>query len=601
MNVNKLYPHIEGLLMTDSNYPPHANVHVLASLLKKFDISHVVISSGNRHTPLVNILENDDYFQCYSIVDERSAAFFAQGLIHILKKPVAIACTSGTSVCNYLSGAAEAHLQNLPLLLLTADRNPRFLYQVEQMIPQSEMTKAVCKKVELPFVKTPEDFFYCQRMVNEALLELNHHGTKPVNINYPIEFEGLTVEKVKEELTAKITGKEEKIPTVTKINRVESGAPAAVWEDIASGLLGKKIAVLYGQHDPHTEGELSVIKEFAERYNAVFISDVLSNLHCKGSVQTFLTTRLQPKTFDELKPDILITVNGNMMTDIRRRMGKFRSTLAHWSVRPDGKLIDPYNCLKTVFECSTQDFFTKILAAGKSDASAGEYLQNWETAVANIPANPEVPYSDTYIIQECLKNLPKNSLIHLANSTTIRVGATLSLDPSIDVYCNRGTNGIDGSVSTFAGQAAISGKTSFLIIGDLSFFYDMNGLWNRYVGKNVRILLNNNGCGEIFYYTGNIKSAGMLPNLHKHIGAVHDTEAKGWVESIGFKYLSARTKEEYDAALQEFLSEDSDCPIFLEVFTDKEVNTELMDAAYSGEKSMKGKVFSFGLKTLGLK
>ena len=155
-------------------YSSLGNVQVIVSLLKKYDISNIVISAGTRPTPLVHSVENDIFFNCYSIVDERSASFFALGLIQQIQKPVAICCTSGTAACNYVSAAHEAFYQQLPLLILTADRNPYYLnQQEEQMVPQQNLFRDVCKKtVTLPIVRDDKDFWYCARLVNEALLEL---------------------------------------------------------------------------------------------------------------------------------------------------------------------------------------------------------------------------------------------------------------------------------------------------------------------------------------------------------------------------------------------------------------------------------------------
>src|SRR5690554_3871005 len=170
-------------------YSSLKNVQIIISLLKQYNINHIVISAGTRHTPLVHSVENDSFFKCYSIVDERSASFFALGLIEELQKPVAICCTSGSAVANYVSAANEAFYQQLPLLILTADRNPYYLFQQEeQMIPQINLFKDICKKtVTLPIVRDDKDFWYCSRLVNEALLELEHKEKGPVHINFPVE------------------------------------------------------------------------------------------------------------------------------------------------------------------------------------------------------------------------------------------------------------------------------------------------------------------------------------------------------------------------------------------------------------------------------
>ncbi|MBQ3011670.1 MAG: 2-succinyl-5-enolpyruvyl-6-hydroxy-3-cyclohexene-1-carboxylic-acid synthase [Methanocorpusculum sp.] len=583
--------------MKNSAYPPYSNVKVLVELLKKHGINHVVISSGTRHTPLVNILETDSFFQCYSIVDERSASFFALGLIQSLQKPVAIACTSGTAVCNYLSGLTEASFQHLPLLALTADNNSRLLYQAEQMIPQSALTNVICKKVEIPPLYTRDDFYYCQRLINEALLELNHHDPSPVNINYTIEFDSISsVTDVKNEFLKKYVINSS-LPEVTKVTLTSGNSTDSEWASKANELKkAGKIMVLYGQHLPHNNEDVAVLEEFAEKYNVVYITDNLSNLHCVGSVLTYLQTPISGTKLEELAPDILITVNGNMLSDIKKRVGTFGKRFKHWMITGDGHFNDPWHCITDVFECRSLEFFKNILKHTNSGNCNNTYCKTWEASVST-PEYDSLPWSDVYVTLHLLNNLPKNSLLHLANSTTVRLGNALAIDSSIDVYCNRGTNGIDGSLSTFIGQSFLTDKLSFLIIGDLSFFYDMNGLWNRYIGNNVRIVLNNNGCGEIFYYADAVKWLGMTENLPKHIGAAHTTEAKAWVESRGFRYMSAKTKDEFDACLKDFVSDASSSPIFLEVFTDVNNNYDIVNDTCMPSQSIKSRMItSFGLR-----
>ena len=179
--------------------------------------------------------------------------------------------------------------------------------------------------------------------------------------------------------------------------------------------------------------------------------------------------------------------------------------------------------------------------------------------------------------------------MNLANSTTIRIAEYFDIDNSIPIYCNRGVNGIDGSMSTFIGQSAISDKLNFLIIGDLSFFYDMNALWNRYVGKNVRIMLNNNSGASLFHFNQGLKK---FPTLNENVAADHDGVAKGWVESRGFEYLSATNKNEFDKALKKFVNKDSEKPIFLEVFTRKEDDARIQHEFYDYNIATKSKVKS---------
>lgn len=537
-------------------YTDIVSYQIVIALLKKYGIKNLVLSPGTRHTPFVRSVENDDFFNLYSVVDERSASFFAIGLIQEQKEPVAICCTSGTSVSNYVSGMTEAYYRQFPLIAITSDRNNYYLYQQEeQCVPQANIFHGICKKnVNLPFVESKKDFWYCSRLVNEALLELNHHGSGPVHINVPVE----------EKLFSFTT---EQLPNVIKINRIQS-TDEELWRKKARELSQyKRIIVAYGQKENSDATLIHNVQAFTQKYSAIIMVEHLSNLHCDGSVNAYNALHVkQRQIMEELSPDLVIFVNGNSV-EIRDWLKYTKTPYQFWNVREDGMVSDPLRCLTDLFECDTETFFEKIVNYAPEHNIENTYLADWKKLCASIKM-PEFYYSDIYTAGEFVKNLPEHTLVHFANSNSVRLTQHFPIKSNVTVMCNRGVNGIDGSLSTFIGQSYVHKGLACLIIGDLSFFYDMNGLWNRYVGKNVRIMLNNNGCGEIFYGNKNQdkKSVG------KHIAADHNTTAKGWVESLGFKYLSAKSKEEFDENLKLFFAEESDAPIFFEVFTDKYVN-----------------------------
>ena len=453
------------------------NVEILVALLKKYRIKHIVISAGTRHTPLVVSVENDDFFKTYSIVDERSASFFAIGLIEELQEPVAICCTSGTAAANYVSAANEAFYQQIPLLILTADRNHYYMFQQEeQMIPQENLYCDVCKKVvTLPHVRDEKDFWYCSRIANEALMELHHGESGPVHINFIVENDYPEIQGI-------VKFEVENLPDVRKTERLSLEDLEEVWRERADFLKQSKILIIYGQHGPHTDEEIKNIESFAE------------------------------KKFSEL-----------------------------------GK--------RTENHC---------------------YFEAWEEVYKTIGDNGSlndipVDYSAMYATQQFMKRIPQNALLHIANSNSIRLANYFSPKDSIRIFCNRGANGIDGSMSAFVGQAFISGKMSFLLIGDLSFFYDMNSLWSRYIGNNIRIMVCNNSGGAIFHSYPNTTN---VPSIDRHIAAQHETSVKDWVISRGFSYYSAKNKEEFDKNIVNLFDETSSKPIVFEVFTDKDTDAD---------------------------
>ena len=547
-------------------YSDIKSVQILVALLKQYGIRHIVLSPGNRNVPIVHSVEEDDYFKCYSITDERSAGFFAIGLIHRVKEPVAICSTSGTAVCNYASAVNEAFYQNLPLVVITADRNPYFLNQLEdQMIPQMSVFRDVCKtSVHLPLPKDDQDDWVCQNLINSALLEMDHHGKGPVHINIPIE-KGTTSFNTKT------------LPYVRKIGRTYTYSDEI--KNLTSQLKGKRIFVLYGQNTPCTDRLKSALEKFVSKYDAVIGIDHLSNLKCNGAINTFLAPKmLDDSKLNALVPDIVISCGGNFISNIRPLFRNNNTKVEHWLISESGLVQDPFHCLSQIIEGNALDFFEK--ATCQIETTAGKYHNEWQNALESCSLG-DIPYSDILAVGKLINNLKEGDKLHLANSSSVRLANNFELPEGIEVTCNRGTNGIDGSMSSFIGEAATSNDLNYLIIGDLSFFYDMNALWNRYVGKNVRILLNNNTGAGIFHATiGRSK----ISTLNMHTAAEHFCTAEGWAKSAGMKYISAKNEEELESAIQIFTGNE-DTPMFLEVFTDKEKDAEILKKLYGKPNS----------------
>lgn len=558
-------------------YTDIVSYQIVIALLKKYNIKNIVLSAGTRHTPFVRSVENDKFFTCYSVVDERSAAFFAIGLINELDEPVVIACTSGTSISNYVSAFSEAYYNNLPLVAITADRNGYYLYQQEeQCVPQVHIFEGICKKsVTLPFVEDKKDFWYCSRLVNEALLELDHHGKGPVHINVPVE-KGL------------FDFNTETLPEVTKIERIGL-LQEDLWREKAEKLSkARRILITYGQSAPPDFETIANIEKIAHHYNAIIMVEHLANLNCYGCINAYNAVGYKRAEVNKLMPDVVVAVNGNVV-EIREWLVVSQEDFEFWNVREDGMVSDPFRRLTNLFECDAKTFFAKIAQYAPTEKVQNEYLTAWQEVCKSF-VMPSIEYSDLYAVRELLENIPENAILNLANSNSVRLPQHFNIKKSVKVMCNRGVNGIDGSLSSFVGQSYIHNGLSFLLIGDLSFFYDMNGIWNKYVSPNMRIMLNNNGCGEIFY--GNIRQD--KKTVGKHIAADHNTSAKSWVEERGFKYLKSTTQKEFDENIKEFLSNEGNKPIFFEVFTDKHINISQLENIRNAnvEKTLKSTVKS---------
>lgn len=558
-------------------YTDLKSVQILISLLKQYEIEHIVISAGTRHIPFVFSVEQDNYFTTYSVVDERSASFFALGLIEKIQKPVAIVCTSGTAACNYVSAINEAFYQKLPLVVLTADRNQYYLnQQEEQMVMQDGLYgKAVKKTVTLPIVRDEKDVWYCSRLVNEALLEINRGEIGPVHINFPVEDNYPTSNVI-------FSFNTKEIAEANRISRLDVEDDALVWKKKVEQLRKAKVMIIYGQHGKVNDEEQKAINRFCKVFNCVFSVDLLSNMLCDKSIFTFSSVNtISPEKFETILPDIVITMNGHTVSAIKAKLNGYSKRFKHWHVSKEGTISDPFKVQTDIIACTNTTFFNRFseiaeqLPAGNMDM----YYKEWKDAIKTSgngmsPNDCNFEFSSVYAIQQLMNQIPKGSLLHLANSNSVRIANNFSLKKEIEVYANRGTHGIDGSMSAFIGQACVSSELCYLIIGDLSFFYDMNALWNRYVGKNVRILVNNNSGGGIFhapyYQQGN-----EFKRIDQHIAAAHHTSVKAWAEAVGFKYFGVSDKEQMQKALKEFNCT-SDRPMIIETFTDKDVDIEQM-------------------------
>lgn len=552
------------------------SVQILLAMLKEYNIDTVVISPGTSHDAIVRSFEDDPFFKTYNIVDERSAAFFAIGLIEQLNRPVAVCCTSGTATSNYLTAVTEASRRGLPLIIISGDKNPYYLAQYEdQVIDQLSIFRSVTRyQCQLPMVKDDKDFWYCNRIINEALLELDHHGTGPVQIDVPIE-EGMFA--IGKDFAA------EKLPQVTVIKRISMLSDTQDWAQLFGELANKKVMLICGQDENTNDAERELIKKIAAEKHYVFAIDKISNLQGCGTLEITGAVKMYEATMHEYTPDIVISFAGNTALDYKFKLKAASKQFKHWIVNKEGRVADPYKNLNTVIEANTLEFLQRLDEYG-AEADSG-YANKWIAAVQAY-SMPEAEYSNLYAVSNLMKRIPAHANLSLANSSTIRLAQYCELDDSVRVFCNRGVSGIDGCMSSFIGNAALSGGLSFLIIGDLTFFYDMNGIWNRYVGKNVRIMLNNNEGAALFHFNQGLDK---YPGLNENVAAEHFAAAKGWVEGQGFRYLSAHTKEEFDANLELFLDEASDMPIFFEVFTKKEndakIQHDFFDSLRADDKS----------------
>lgn len=530
---------------------------ILVSILKQMGIKHLVASSGGRNVPIMRFFEaNQDFFKVYPVADERSAAYFACGLATKVKEPIIICCTSGTAASNYLAGVTEAFFSKLPLIVITADRHPMYLNNNEdQTVPQVGMFDGVVKKsVALLAGEHPNFEWYAGRLIKEAVLEATHGVRGPVHINVPI-FNLRRDTPPPEEL---------RLLNLRAVRRITRSDTDAQWKKYVSTLKEQnRIMVLYGQNQPVSPAEQSAIDAFAERYNCVIVAEHISNLSGKHVINPFNLLRdISQQDFNKhLAPDVLISVGGTQIMNhpVTGKLRRGPGSIRHWLVDPSGTYNDKFFKLTSILECSQSwffDYFSENAGQGRNNR---KYFDTWKKMVEQNPllTDGADKYTQFNVEGKLLNRLPENSMLHLGIGNTFMMTQRYAIKPSVEIQCNMGVNGIDGSASTFIGQAALTeaSRLCFLLIGDMSYFYDMNCTVNKHIGKNIRIMLINNG------------KAALLE--HYKVGLItqqFEAVAEGWVKSQGFNYLSARNLEEYETNLKRFVSSDSDGPLFFEVF-----------------------------------
>lgn len=541
----KLLQLFKGKCMKYSN---EDNIKIVVDLLKANNITNLVLSPGGTNIPLIRAVQNDDFFYCYSVVDERSAAYIAIGMSIQLNSTVALICTSAQATRNYIPGLTEAFYKRVPILAITMEKHPRFKYQEYMQAPdQTSLPRdSIKRSFELPYIADINDYYHSIRLTNQAINEISRNGKGPVQLCIPwLDFPLSNVR-----------------PSIRKIKRYDA------FERKSDDLSGKKILLVVGEHLPFTEIEKDVINSFCEKTNTVVYVNHLSNFSNNYTVEAnLLLASINDEELEKIKPQIIISIGGQtgdypfFLAFSKNKL----EDIEHWRVCADGDIVDTYDKLARVYQGSIIDFFSNI----SSVCDEHSFFELWKEKVDEKKNDIDVPFSNVSIAQYLSDKIPKNSIVQFSILNSLRVWNLFHMDESIECYSNVGAFGIDGGMSTLIGQSIVSDKLSFMVIGDLAFFYDMNCLGIRHISNNVRILLINNNGGIEFKLHGEDKEI-----QDKYIAAAnYRGSARGWAESCGFYYYSANNMTEFINASGTFISY-SDKPILLEVIVSDEDESE---------------------------
>lgn len=518
----------------------------LVALMRAHGVTRCVVSPGSRNAPIALTLEAAG-IECRPVVDERSAGFAALGWAVQAQDAVAVCVTSGSAVLNLHPAVAEAYYRHIPLLLLTADRPAAWIGQQDgQTLPQPGAFGGLVRAAfNLPEGEGNE--WVINRIINEALLELRHREGGPVQLNIPLS----------EPL---FTTTEAPLPTPRVIRRTELSAMTADDEDELLEMVAAlpRRMILAGQLPPGAviPSVLVTEKQF------VTVGEQLSNTPLLCARPEALLSR----GTEDMAPDLLITVGGCVISKRLKQLLRCHPPKEHWHISRDGEICDTFCALTRSIEGSADEIW-ELLAAFAEEGDE-EFTARWAAA----PPEFDGPFCGMTAVGAALSALPAESVLHLGNSSAVRYAQLFTLPDGVQVECNRGVNGIEGSVSAALGFAGADDRLQLLICGDLSFFYDMNALWMPKIGPNVRILLLNNGCGGIFSAIGAPESP--------LVNAPHRATAEAWVRSCGFGYHAARNEAELAEGIAYLLQESTSEPLVLEVFTNARQDAELLKKFY---------------------
>lgn len=543
------------------------NILQLAALLLAHGVRKIVLCPGSRNAPIAQTLAAHPSFTCYPVTDERSAAFFALGMALHGGQPAAVCCTSGSALANMHPAVAETCCQQVPLVVISADRPAAWGGLREGQMPQQAGSFGMPFKrsVTLPDIRTEEDARYCNCLINEALLELDHHGRGPVHINVPVAEPFFCF--TEEELPA-----ERVITRYTGLNLYDRD-----YNELIDRLNRYNRRMIVA-------GQMNIIYLFEKKYakllykHFVWLTEHTGNRTVPGlPVKNFDTMlhALPDKTLERLSPDLLVTYGGQIVSDRLKQFLRKHPPHEHWHVARDGAVADTFGTLTTVIEMDPFEFLEKI--ACLLEPRPTEFPRQWEHFARRLP-EPAFPYSEMAAVGTLLHALPVPCALHLGNSSTVRSAALYALPEGVEVCSNRGANGIGGSLSTAIGYSVCSDKLNFVVIDDRSFFYDMNALWNGNFGCNLRILLLNNGGSELFE---------ALPDdtpgerTRRFAAPPCKNGARGRAEERGLAYFAVRNEAELAEVMPTFTQPDPyPQPMLAEVFTDAAKDVRLLKDYY---------------------
>jgi 2-succinyl-5-enolpyruvyl-6-hydroxy-3-cyclohexene-1-carboxylate synthase len=541
-------------------YPEIPLAQSIIEICKAKGVEHIIISPGSRNAPLTIGFASNSSFKCYSVVDERCAAFFALGIAQQINKPVVVVCTSGSALLNYYPAVAEAFYSQIPLVVISADRpHDKIDIGDGQTIRQENVfANHILYNANLNEVASAENDLKINEAINTSILKKG-----PVHINAPFE--------------------EPLYSTVSELSVVPKLVPLLEDKEIfqlkEKHLLiwntSSKKLILVGELKPNSI-ESNIIEKLAKEESVVVMTEVTSNLHHSSFISNIdaIITPFTQEDFENFKPEVLITFGGMVVSKrIKAFLRKYQSN-QHWHI-DELRAYDTYGCLTDFIEAKPNQFFNALLDNCKSTSSKYKFNFN-EIIVQRAKKHQQyidaVPFSDFQVFSVLAKQLSGETQLQISNSSAIRYFQLFQLNSSVQVFCNRGTSGIDGSTSTAIGAAITTSKPTVLITGDISFLYDSNALWNNYIPDNFKIIIINNSGGGIFRILPGHEESEVF---NKFFETSHNLDASHLAKMYSFNYQLITDNDNLEHKIKQFLGDFSGKSI-LEIKTPEKLNDKIL-------------------------
>lgn len=537
----------------------------IPEICTRHGVRKVIIAPGSRNAPLIFAFTEQPDMECISITDERSAAYFALGIAMQSGQAVALLCTSGTAVLNFAPAIAEAYYQNLPLLVFTADRPAELIDQADgQTLRQSNIYGNYIKaSFDLP-VETvlTADLDFSDRQISQAIDTATSYPIGPVQINVPLR-----------EPIYSTLPETHSLPKIIKTLSYTIVLNNESQKELHTSWLHHKRKLIVIGIFPKNEELNKLVEILANEPDVVLITENLSNIsgkNCITQVESLFSRINATENAEIFAPDLLITIGHSVICKQLKIFLQTHKAAEQWQIESSMPYVDTYKSLTTIIPGTAIDVLSNMplgnIASNFSEKYQSEIKQIVKLHDAFVSNQP---LSDMSITAELLKQLPPKSTLHLANSTSVRWTQLFPAQNSLTYICNRGTSGIDGSLSTAVGYAFNTKQVTVFLTGDLSFIYDSNGLWNNYISNKLKIIVMNNNGGNIFRFIGDNQ---LMEKSMDFFCTPHHVKIEALVKAHGLKYLVCNETENLPSSIDNLLK--SDEATVLEIFTDADLNTK---------------------------